>query len=499
MRHARWILLFSSIHLIAYTHGVSEPSSISACAVALTPLVQITKLSDHVKYAWLDLITRDDYDAGKTAIKASGDVELLDLIKIGDAEADYDTFNEHRHKYLETHQGQYNQDLALSTFSQSLPPSAHQKWLECVRAVVRSPGLHAWFEQESATTARLVTKFYGTPGDQVSVSATIIGATPAKQTFILLHDAEHGIALTRRGSSNIVVDLEVDKKLTAGAASAFPTKSNSLALFVSPYVVTPQTATPVSNKKCVFELRNFTSAVEAPLVADASALILSAGPGGSVEPSTDPLNFQMQRGLDDIALQGPAKLEIKVGNLTAPLAIVKPGDEGCLHPILRLPASKVQVRYLQPVNELVPSDPVTAQVVLNKYATDAGDYKLVEGNIGCPPAGGLCGNSWRAQITFSDKNGSTIPIFSFDSISQVSSQNTGHWYSCTDGLCGSNGDFTETSSKTSPKCIGKPTCWVWRHEDDGHNATDTFSVTYRAAIRKCIRNCPTVPEAPNKP
>ncbi len=73
MRYVRLLFLLVTFSVMAYTNtSLAEPTSISACAVALTPLIQITNISDHRKYAWLDLITKEDYDAAKTAIKASG-------------------------------------------------------------------------------------------------------------------------------------------------------------------------------------------------------------------------------------------------------------------------------------------------------------------------------------------------------------------------------------------------------------------------------------------
>ncbi len=379
----------------------------------------------------------------------------------------------------------------MSTFIQSLPPDAHQKWLDCVTTVSKLPGLHAWFEEESAANARLVTRFYGTPETSISVSLTIAGATPSNATFALTHDAEHGLLLQRRGTSNIVVNIN-GGGLTAGASSAFPSNPNAPSLFVSPYVVTPQTASPVATQRCTFELRNFTTMVEVPVVVTppSAALLLNAEPGGNVEPNAGPLSFQSDRSLDDVTLKAPAELQVKVGDLTAVIATVARGDAGCAQPILRLPQSKVQVRYLQPEYQLVASDPVTTSVKLDFYGLGAGDYTYGGGNIGCPPAGVGCGNMWHAQIILRD-GGGEIPVASFDAVALAASQNTGHWYSCTDGLCGTNGDFTESADPHSPKCFGRSTCWVWRHEDDGHVAHDTFSVTYRRRVNKCVRNCPT--------
>jgi len=363
-------LLFAAQTL--YAAAMPPFHSIEACAVGLTPQIQIVTLSDREQYAWLNLITEETYDSAKTAIKASGDVDLLDLIKIGNAEADYSQFSENRRKYLEKHQGTYSKDLSLSIYTEHLTADAHTTWLECVKSVSRQPGLWAWFEQEQDDAARLVLHYYGTPGTQINAKVTALGtSSKLDAAYTLLHDGEFGIILKRQEDSNILVNV-TGGQLTAGAASAYPGASNGAgSLYVSPYVVTPQTAGKCADHdNCSFCINAVQIKVDAPTTdSHEASLALTAGQGGAVSPAGGPFKFSSGRQLDDIKLTSPAKLKIQLGNASAVLAIISAGDAPtCSKPTLQFPQSTVTVNYPEPRYEWVTSGPFTAQVVAASFS-----------------------------------------------------------------------------------------------------------------------------------
>ena len=59
------------------------------CAARLVPNVDASKLDEVTKYSFLQLINTGNYEQAQKVIEASGDANLVGLIKVGNATLDY--------------------------------------------------------------------------------------------------------------------------------------------------------------------------------------------------------------------------------------------------------------------------------------------------------------------------------------------------------------------------------------------------------------------------
>lgn len=458
----------------------AEPASISDCAVSLVPQINITTLDEHTRYAWLNLVTEKTYESAKSAIKGSGDVQLLGLIKLGDVEASYDQFSEKRREYLELHKGKYEHDVAVSVFSQSLPPDAYRAWSQCVENVTRTPGLHAWFREDTRGTAVLYVRFFEGPTRVTDATITLSGAKERGfQHVKLAHDALWSSLVTRRGSSTIVANV-TDGRFSDHAASALPA-TNDPSLVISPYTLTPLVAQPcAAGDRCALCVNNMVVTVEAPDADTRDASLLVDSRDARSQPAR-PQSFHERRLLDDVQLVGSGSLRVVMAGRVADVATLTP-IEGCRSTTMRLPNSRVDIRIPDPVYQKFVTGPFTQDITLNRY----GDFTVYSGNVGCPH----CHESWVAQL-IPREQGAPVNVERFERIDVVYDKQTGHWYSCMDGVCGvKHPDYTERRDATSDSCIGKSTCWVFRHGDDSHQATQTFRVVYYKSENRCVKNCP---------
>lgn len=465
-------------HLLLPSTAHAEPSTIADCAVALTPQVNITTFDERTKYAWLNIISEKTYEGAKTAIKGSGDIALLEIIKVGNAEASYEQFNEKRREYLRVNKGQYEHDLAVSIFTQTLSKDAYPSWTQCVETVTRTPGLHAWFQEDTRGTSVLYVRYFEGPGRTTNATVTLRGAKEKTLRIRLEHDAKWNMLLTRVPNQSIVATVS-DNRFSDHATSAVPSRSD-VGLAVSPYVLTHLAGKPCANDPCALCVDDAVVTVEAPDARSLDAVLVVDSPNKRSMPQT-PQAFHDERQLDDVALAGSGTVQVLMSGQVGQVAQLGP-FAGCKAPTMRLRKSRVVLVKPPPVITTVVTGPFTQDITLRKY----GDFTLAFGDVGCPN----CHEAHVAQLIVREA-GVPVNVDRFASIEMIADHQSGHFYSCTDGVCGvQHPDYTQHRTVDSPSCIGTSTCWVWRHADDSHQATQTFRVTYYKTEQKCIQNCP---------
>jgi hypothetical protein len=205
------LLAFASLGLVL--SGVTaDAQTAESCAAGLVPNLTLQTSQQSVKYAWLDLITKENYASAKTAAATSGDVEITDLFKIGDASASYEQFHTNYEKFKEEHTGSYQKDEAVSLVSSQVPDSARTDYFNCVR---NSKGLHVYMQEQRADSAIVVVSFAGEPGSSVRYSAEISNGTrvPPQSAWSLDYwlgtklqtTASDTFKVTRDGSKDISV------------------------------------------------------------------------------------------------------------------------------------------------------------------------------------------------------------------------------------------------------------------------------------------------------
>jgi hypothetical protein len=474
---AVWSFVVAAVLLPSVVHA--QTSTIAECAVALTPNVNITTFDERTKYAWLNIISEKTYEGAKTAIKGSGDVTLMDLIKIGSAEASYEQFNEKRREYLRVNKGQYEHELAVSIFSQSIAKEAYPAWTQCVETVTRTPGLHAWFQEDTRGTAVLYVRYFEGPGRTTNATITLKGAKEKGfKNVTLQHDAKWNQLLTRTANQSIVATVS-DNRFSDHATSAVPGKSD-VGLIVSPYVLTHLAAKPCASDPCALCIDDTVVTVEAPDARSLDAVLVVDSPDKHSMPQT-PQAFHDERKLDDVSIAGSGTVQVVMSGQVGQVVTLQP-YAGCKAPTMLLRNSRVVVVKPAPVITTVVTGPFTQDITLRKY----GDFTWAYGNVGCPN----CHEAYVAQLIVRE-GGVPVNVDRFANVEMIADHQSGHFYSCTDGVCGvTHPDYTQHRANASPSCIGTSTCWVWRHADDSHQATQVFRVTYYKTEQKCVKNCP---------
>jgi hypothetical protein len=159
--------------VLVLSAGMAHAQTIDKCAAGLAPNLILQDVQKSVRYAFLELINDTNYDRAKTAIKASGDIDLLGLIKIGSAEANYQQFQDRYREFKKTTKTTYDTDSAVSLVTSSVPDSARTDYFACVRG---STGLRVYMKEQRPDSATVEVHFLGEPGSSVAYKATILNA-----------------------------------------------------------------------------------------------------------------------------------------------------------------------------------------------------------------------------------------------------------------------------------------------------------------------------------
>jgi hypothetical protein len=467
-----------------------KKEAIAACAVALAPDVTILNSSSSLKHAWVRLITEKTYEAAKTQIKASGSIELLNLIG-GSTDNSYEQFNEKRRDYLNLDKGEYQEDRMISIFRQTLPPQAGEHFVECVRiALTGSSGLHAWFSEESSSSAILHVKFRGSPNTSVSFRLSATGGTGAPAIAHLPHDGETQFNI-KRTAEDPQIRIVLNSTNPAGLSdSAISVRPGAGITMPKPTFIPDQVwsiASAKSTGKCEYMISSKDMLVMAYDLPARSGLGLRIS-GNHVTPDAGDYPIAQTvhpdytvlaiRSFGDIQL-GPSSKLVLFGPGGAQTTLLKTPatTTGCDTFKLKFETANLTVRQ-PPAVYMESADSISETLEYKK----SGNYNFMIGSVGCP---GNCGDLYAANLVAKLSQ----PVARFEEISFISQSGSTQWYRCyaTTPVCGTTGETTATTDRKSGSCIGQPTCTVWRFTTNGIEATDVIAMRYRS--RQCVRYC----------
>jgi hypothetical protein len=465
---------------------------IAACAVSLTPDVTIMHASQNLKKSWLRLVTEKTYETAKQQIKTSGEVDLLDIIG-AKGDFNYDQFNDKRREYLNLDTGNIQDERAVSVFRQTLPPKAGEHFIQCVNlAATGGSGLRAWFSDETSQYANLHVKFRSAPGGNVAFRISTRGGTGVPAVATLPHDGETQYTMSRApGATEIRVILTSTSPagLTDSAISVRPASGVTPP---KPTFVTEQVWSlavidpPDQSKPCQYAISNRELKVMAYDMQGSALALKIRGRKTVPGPGIYPISASEQsdyailgiRSLSDLEL-GPSSEVLLVGPSGATTALIKTAatSPGCPAYKLKFASSKVIVRQPQPV--YVSSPEVYSETLEYKRS---GDYPRILGDIGCPQ----CGDLYAADLV----RKLSRPVSRIEMVAFEKQTGSPQWYRCysVSPACGTNGETTATYDRQSGSCVGKSSCVSWRYSTDGNEATDVYTLKYRA--KECLRYCP---------
>jgi len=201
------------------------------CAAGLVPNVEISRLDDSSRYSFVSLIDETNYEQAKRSIKASADISLLSLIKIGDADATYEQFDEKRRHYLSSQAVNYQRDYNAATLRYSVPTEARKEYFDCVMG---SHGLQVSFKDEDAThaTARVSYRPYRSDPESIRFHIHIAEGSSTQRGVTNPHtihrDGDYAFDVTRPTTKVIRVIVNAESvSLSASAVSVPPPEPRS--------------------------------------------------------------------------------------------------------------------------------------------------------------------------------------------------------------------------------------------------------------------------------
>ena len=142
------------------------------CPSRLVPNVDASKLDEVTKYSFLQLINTGNYEQAQKVIEASGDANLVGLIKVGNATLDYRDFDAKRREFLSAKS--MKDEVGQASLRYYVSKKARTQYFDCVTS---RPGLIVAFsdEEDSHATARV--KYNGAPGGTVEYEVVVTDGT----------------------------------------------------------------------------------------------------------------------------------------------------------------------------------------------------------------------------------------------------------------------------------------------------------------------------------
>ncbi len=475
--------------LIVSVTAATMKDDIAACAVALSPEITIMNASSSLKKSWLRLITETTYESAKQQIQTSGSVDLLGLIG-ANGSFTYDQFNEKRRQYLNLDVGEIQDERAVSIFRQVLPPRAGEHFVQCVNiAAMGGSGLRAWFSDETADFAILHIKFRGSPQTRVEFKTSISGGTGIPTAASLPHDGE-GQYNIKRGAKAPELRVVLTSTNPPGLADSAisvrpsPTAGPPKPMFIPDQVWSLSVASTPQNCKYTISNKDLrVMAYDVPaegrmaLRIRGKDVIPDAGDFPIAPAAESDYSILAVRALSDFEL-GPSSEVLLIGPGGAHATLMKTPAviAGCSRFTLAFASARIVVQ--QPAAVYTESTESYTETLDYKRS---GDYTHMLGSVGCPD----CGDLYAADLVH--KLGR--PVARIEAVTFLKQGGSSHWYRCYSvaAQCETDGETTRTQDRKSGTCVGKNTCFSWRFSTAGLEATDTYTLQYKA--RLCLRYC----------
>jgi hypothetical protein len=161
------IFVFSVLALTGSSLYGQDP-----CAARLVPNVDASKLDEATKYSFLELIDNGNYEQAEKVIEASGDANLVGLIKVGNATLDYKDFEVKRRQFLSAKTTK--DEAGQASLRYYVPKKARTQYFDCVMS---RPGLIVAFSNEVNSHATTQVRYNGAPGRTVEYEVVVTDGT----------------------------------------------------------------------------------------------------------------------------------------------------------------------------------------------------------------------------------------------------------------------------------------------------------------------------------
>jgi len=187
----------------------------------------MTSATDQSKFAWLQLITQENYDAASTKVDTAADIQFTELFKIGNAKGTYEQFRIKRDAFLQKNEGVMNMDQRIAYTRYIVPDDARTKYFECV---ARQVGLRVVFELETAKSATVAVHYRSEPGARQLYSINLVGGTleerEPKLRRPIFHDGSDRFIVERSANEpEMRVVVRSRNNLSSSAVSVSPEKA----------------------------------------------------------------------------------------------------------------------------------------------------------------------------------------------------------------------------------------------------------------------------------
>jgi hypothetical protein len=192
------------------------------CAVRLVPNVDALKLDEVTKYSFLQLINNGNYEQAQKVIEASGDANLVGLIKVGNATLDYKAFDVKRREFLSAKS--MKDEVGQASLRYYVPKKARTQYLDCVTS---RPGLIVAFSDDDNSHATARVRYNGAPEGTVEYEVVVTDGT-VKQSGVertknkLTDGKTFKFDVERSGSQVIPVSAYSQSTSLSGSAVSAP-------------------------------------------------------------------------------------------------------------------------------------------------------------------------------------------------------------------------------------------------------------------------------------
>lgn len=150
------------------------------CADVLVPNFTMVNASSSATYAYLSLITQQNYNQEKQKIAASADIPIADLVLGGNAT--YQQFETNLQNYFNQNQISMTSATAVAIVRQTVDDAARQDFVTCMEGAT---GLRVWFADETPTDAAVYIAYTGQPGaGPLTYQVQLLGGTATDATEI---------------------------------------------------------------------------------------------------------------------------------------------------------------------------------------------------------------------------------------------------------------------------------------------------------------------------
>lgn len=170
-----WALMVAAV-----PGSAKSQNTVADCAPALTKDYYLDAQSRSLRLDFLRTINKEDWEYLRTTsqIEGGGGVVVPPLFGYFDFGANFEDFQQRRHKYFEDIRYNRSEQEARTIVRTVTADRAYSAYEACLRAVASDPGLRVWAARETMDRIELRVRYQNPPGvKSIKLTGTIIGGT----------------------------------------------------------------------------------------------------------------------------------------------------------------------------------------------------------------------------------------------------------------------------------------------------------------------------------